>query len=43
MNDGGWAKPGVILSTYCFEKKEIGILVKALESRFGVECTIQYL
>jgi heme/copper-type cytochrome/quinol oxidase subunit 2 len=43
MDDGGWAKPGVRLATNSFNREEIQFLVKILENKFNLNCTIQYL
>jgi hypothetical protein len=43
MDDGGWAKSGVRLATNSFKLEEIQFLVQILESKFNLNCTIQYL
>ena len=42
-DDGGWAKPGVRIATNSFNLKEVEFLVKVLQSKFGLDCTIQTL
>lgn len=43
MDDGGWAKPGVRLSTNSFRLEEVSFLVKVLENKFNLDCRIQSL
>lgn len=42
-DDGGWAKPGVRLAVNSFKLKEVEFLVEVLQSKFGLNCTIQTL
>lgn len=42
-DDGGWAKPGVRIATNSFKFKEVEFLVEVLQSKFGLNCTIQTL
>ena len=42
-DDGGWAKPGVRIAANCFKLKEVEFLVEVLQSKFGLNCTIQTL
>lgn len=42
-DEGGWAKPGVKIATNCFKLKEVEFLVEVLQSKFGLDCTIQIL
>jgi heme/copper-type cytochrome/quinol oxidase subunit 2 len=42
-DDGGWAKPGVRLAVNSFKLKEVELLVEVLQSKFGLNCTIQTL
>lgn len=42
-DDGGWAKPGVRIATNSFKLKEVEFLVEVLQSKFGLNCTIQTL
>jgi hypothetical protein len=42
-DDGGWAKPGVRLAANSFKLKEVEFLVEVLQSKFGLNCTIQTL
>ena len=43
MDDGGWANPGVRISTYNFDEKEIKYLVLLLKNLYDLDCTIQLL
>jgi len=43
MDDGGWANPGVRISTYNFTLNETKYLVLLLEKLYNLECTIQIL
>jgi ubiquinol-cytochrome c reductase cytochrome b subunit len=43
MDDGGWANPGVRISTYNFEFKEVEFLVSLLKKLYDLDCTIQIL
>ena len=43
MDDGGWANPGVRISTYNFELKEVEFLVSLLKKLYNLNCTIQIL
>jgi len=43
MDDGGWANPGVRISTYNFELKEVQFLVNLLEKLYDLDSTIQIL
>lgn len=43
MNDGGWANPGVRISTYNFNQNEIKFLVLLLKKLYDLNCTIQFL
>ena len=42
-DDGGWAKPGVRLAVNSFKLKEVEFLVEVIQSKFGLNCTIQAL
>jgi hypothetical protein len=42
-DDGGLAKPGVRLAANSFKLKEVEFLVEVLQSKFGLNCTIQTL
>jgi heme/copper-type cytochrome/quinol oxidase subunit 2 len=42
-DDGGFAKPGVRIAANCFKLKEVEFLVEVLQSKFGLNCTIQTL
>lgn len=42
-DDGGWAKPGVRISTNCFSLTEVELLVRILKNKFNLDCTIQHL
>lgn len=42
MDDGGWTKPGVRISTYSFTYKEVELLCSILISKYDLECTIQH-
>ena len=41
MDDGTFKKPGIRIATYCFTKKEVELLVLALETKFKLKCTLQ--
>jgi len=41
MDDGTFKKPGVRIATNCFTKKEVELLVLALETKFKLKCTLQ--
>lgn len=41
MDDGGFAKPGVRISTYNFSLDETKFLVSLLKKLYGLECTTQ--
>lgn len=43
MDDGGWANPGVRLSTYNFNLQEVEFLVSLLKKLYDLDCTIQIL
>lgn len=43
MDDGGWANPGVRISTYNFELEEVRFLVSLLKKLYDLDCTIQTL
>jgi hypothetical protein len=43
MDDGGWANPGVRISTYNFELKEVKFLVSLLKKLYDLDCTVQIL
>jgi hypothetical protein len=43
MDDGGWANPGVRISTYNFNIYEIEFLVSILKNLYNLDCTIQIL
>lgn len=43
MDDGGWANPGVRISTYNFSLDEIKFLVSLLKKLYNLNCTIQIL
>jgi hypothetical protein len=43
MDDGGWANPGVRISTYNFNQDEIKFLVLLLKKLYDLNCTIQLL
>ena len=43
MDDGMLAKPGVRIASNSFNLKEIELLVKILNDKFNLHCTIQYL
>ena len=40
MDDGGWAKPGVRLSTNAFKLEEVEYLAGILTSKWGLKCTL---
>jgi hypothetical protein len=43
MDDGGWANPGVRISTYNFKLNEVKFLVLLLKKLYNLNCTIQIL
>ena len=43
MDDGGWANPGVRISTYNFNLQEVEFLVYLLKKLYNLDCTIQIL
>lgn len=43
MDDGGYAKPGVRISTNNFKLEEVELLVKILKNKFDLDITIQHL
>ena len=43
MDDGGWVKPGVRISTYSFKLEEVKFLVLLLKKLYNLDCTIQTL
>lgn len=43
MDDGGWAEPGVRISTYSFTLEEVNFLALLLKKLFDLNCTIQVL
>ena len=43
MDDGGWANPGVRISTYKFKLEEIKFLVSLLKKLYDLDCTVQRL
>ena len=42
MDDGGWANPGVRISTYSFTLKEVELLQNILIVKYNLQCTIQH-
>lgn len=43
MDDGGWANPGVRISTYNFSLDETKFLVSLLKKLYDLDCTVQIL
>nr|YP_008965326.1 LAGLIDADG [Rhynchosporium agropyri]YP_008965373.1 LAGLIDADG [Rhynchosporium commune]AHC02305.1 LAGLIDADG [Rhynchosporium agropyri]AHC02351.1 LAGLIDADG [Rhynchosporium commune] len=43
MDEGGWAKAGVRLSTNAFKLEEVKYLAGILTSKWGLKCTVQKL
>ena len=43
MDDGGLAKPGLRIATNSFKLEEVQILVKILNNKYNLDCTIQEL
>ena len=43
MDDGGWANPGVRISTYNFSINEVNYLISLLKKLYNLNCTIQIL
>jgi len=43
MDDGGWANPGVRISTYNFSLDETKFLVLLLKKLYDIDCTVQIL
>lgn len=43
MDEGGWAKPGVRISTYNFTLNETKFLASLLKKLYNLDCTIQIL
>ena len=43
MDDGGWANPGVCISTSNFELEEVKFLVLLLKKLYDLDCTVQIL
>jgi len=43
MDDGGWAKPGVRLSTNAFKLEDVQFLASILTNKWGLKCTVQKL
>ena len=43
MDDGGWVNPGVRISTYSFNLKDVEFLVSLLKELYDLDCTIQIL
>jgi len=43
MDDGGWANPGVRISTYNFNLQEVKFLISLLKKLYDLDCTIQIL
>lgn len=41
MDDGGWANPGVIISTNSFSLEEVQILSNILRNKFNLDCTVK--
>ena len=41
MDDGGWAKPGVRISTNSFKLEEVQFLVSLLKKLYDLNCTVQ--
>ena len=41
MDDGGWAKPGVRLSSYSFKLEQVEFLACLLKKKWDLNCTIQ--
>jgi len=41
MDDGCWTQYGVRISTNCFTFEEVKLLVKLIETKFSLNCTIQ--
>jgi len=41
MDDGGWAKPGVRISTNSFKLEEVQFLANLLKKLFDLNCTVQ--
>ena len=43
MDDGGWANPGVRISTYNFSLYETKYLILLLKNLYNLDCTFQML
>lgn len=41
MDDGGWANPGVRISTHRFSLEEVQMLSNILINKFDLDCTVQ--
>lgn len=41
IDDGGWAKPGVRISTNSFKLEEVQFLANLLKKLFDLNCTVQ--
>lgn len=40
MDDGTWKKPGCRISTNCFTKEEVELLISALDTKFNLKCSL---
>ena len=41
LDDGGWAKPGVRISSNSFKLEEVQLLANLLKKLFYLNCTVQ--